>query len=63
MAMEPSLPTEFKTACGGVTLEPEKYPSALYQGERVYFCTQACLKAFEDNPDSFMRGEVEHLED
>lgn len=61
--LETSLPTEFKTACGGSIQEPEKYPNALYQGERIYFCTQACLKAFESDPDGFMRGEVEHPED
>lgn len=32
----------------------------MYQGERVYFCTPACLRAFEQAPDVFMAGEVEH---
>ena len=49
-----------KTACGGVLTDPEKYPSAEYKGERVYFCTRGCLRAFEENPDGFMNGEVEH---
>ena len=53
-----------KTVCGGVLTDTEKYPSAEYRGVRVYFCTQACLRAFENDPDVFMNGEVEHpLED
>ncbi|HEX2696960.1 MAG TPA: YHS domain-containing protein [Anaerolineales bacterium] len=36
------------------------YPSAIYQGEQIYFCTQACLRAFEKDPDRFMAGEIEH---
>ena len=51
---------EFKTACGGGIKDPSKYPSAEYRGERVYFCTNACLRAFEQAPDQFMSGEVEH---
>ncbi|MEJ5240095.1 MAG: hypothetical protein WHS87_02745 [Anaerolineales bacterium] len=56
MNPEPS----YKTACGGTIRDPEKYPSAVYRGERVYFCTLACLRAFEQAPDAFMRGEIEH---
>ena len=52
--------TEFITACGGKLKDPTKYPSAGYRGERVYFCTQACLEAFLLNPDPFMAGEIEH---
>jgi YHS domain-containing protein len=52
-----------KTVCGGIIKEPEKYPHAEYEGERVYFCTKACLHAFEQNPDAFMAGEVEHPTD
>jgi len=51
---------EYKTACDGVIKDPAKYPSAEYHGERIYFCTKACLSAFEKNPDAFMSGEVEH---
>lgn len=49
-----------KTACGGVIRHPERFPSAIYQGVRVYFCTRACLRVYEQAPDAFMRGEVEH---
>lgn len=59
---EPSLrsPLEYKTACGGKLKDPTSYPSALYRGERIYFCTRACLRAFEQDPDPFMAGEIEH---
>ncbi|HEU0291507.1 MAG TPA: hypothetical protein VFR47_02150 [Anaerolineales bacterium] len=51
---------EYKTACGGVIRDPARYPSAIYRGEQVYFCTRACLHVFEQNPDAFMAGEVDH---
>ena len=51
---------EYKTACGGKLKDPTDYPSAIYRGEQVYFCTRACLRVFEENPDAFMAGEVEH---
>lgn len=46
--------------CGGKIEDPEKYPSAIFHGKRVYFCTLACLKAFESDPERFMAGEIEH---
>ncbi|MBI5839808.1 MAG: hypothetical protein HZB19_06875 [Chloroflexi bacterium] len=54
---------EYKTACGGKLTAPTNYPSAMYRGERVYFCTRACLRVFEQDPDLFMTGEIEHPED
>ena len=54
------ITTLFKAACGGTLKDPSQYPSAEYQGERIYFCTRACLRAFQKNPDAFMAGEVEH---
>jgi len=52
--------TEIKTACGGSIKDPSKYPNAEYQGKKVYFCTQACLRAYNQAPDRFMAGEIEH---
>jgi YHS domain-containing protein len=52
--------SNFKTACGGGIKHPSKYSSAEYRGERVYFCTLACLRTFEQDPDGFMAGEIEH---
>jgi len=48
------------SACGGKLTDPENYPGAGYNGKRVYFCTRACLRAFLENPDGFLNGEVEH---
>jgi len=57
-------PEIIKSACGGALKDPSKYPNALFNGERVYFCTNACLKAFLSAPEAFMAGEIEHpLED
>jgi YHS domain-containing protein len=54
---------EFKTACGGKIKDTSKYPSADYRGERIFFCTPACLRVFQQDPDLFMAGEVEHPPD
>ena len=51
-----------KSACGGTLRDTEGYPSAIYRGERIYFCTQACLRAFKQEPDRFMNGEIAHPE-
>jgi len=59
MMTESKIP-EFKTACGGSIKDPSQYPSAEYRGKLVYFCTNACLRAFEKAPDGFMNGEIEH---
>jgi len=48
------------TACGGVLREPSKYPSREYNGIRLYFCNEDCLREFERNPDAFMEGEIVH---
>jgi YHS domain-containing protein len=54
-----SLP-DYKTACGVKLKDPTNYPNANYRGERVYFCVRVCLQVFEQDPDPFMAGEVEH---
>lgn len=51
---------EFKTTCGGSMQDPNGFSSAVYHGEKVYFCSHACLSAFEQAPDLFMAGEIEH---
>ena len=51
---------EFKSACGGKIKDPSKYPSAEYRGKQIFFCTCACLRVFEQDPDAFISGEVEH---
>ncbi len=52
--------TEFQTACNGTIKDASRYPSAEYKGKTVYFCTRACLRAFEQNPEAFIDGEIEH---
>ena len=52
--------TQFKTACGGNLKDPTNYPKAVYRGTDVYFCTLACLRAFEEDPDPFMAGDMKH---
>jgi YHS domain-containing protein len=49
-----------KTACGGKLKDTTGFPSAIYRGERFYFCTLACFRVFEQDPDPFMAGEIEH---
>jgi YHS domain-containing protein len=56
----PAQSPEYKTACGGKLKDPANYPSAMYHGERVYFCTRACLRVFVQVSDAFMAGKVEH---
>ncbi len=34
------------------------YPSALYGSERIYFCTQSCLRVFEQDPHDFWGGKA-----
>lgn len=51
------------TVCGGKLKEPENYPSAIFHGERIYFCTPACLAAFVSDPERFIAGKIEHPED
>jgi YHS domain-containing protein len=51
---------EFRTACGGTLKNPTNYPKSVYKGREVYFCTLACFRAFENDPDPFMAGEVKH---
>ena len=52
------------TVCGGKIKDPSQFPMAIFEGKEVYFCTKACLRAFEGDPVRFMAGEIEHpLED
>lgn len=53
-------PPEYKTACSSKLKDSTNHPSAMYRGERIFFCTQDCLRVFEQHPGPFMAGEVEH---
>jgi YHS domain-containing protein len=37
-----------KTACGGTLKKTQGFPSAIYEGEPIYFCSQACLRVFQE---------------
>jgi YHS domain-containing protein len=54
------LPEGYYTACGGRIYDPSRYPSVRYHGREVYFCNEACLKAYLADPDRFMAGEIDH---
>ena len=49
-----------KTVCGGKIKNTADFPSAIYEGEQLYFCTRACLRVFEENPEPFIAGEIDH---
>ncbi len=49
-----------RTACDGTLNDPAGYPSALYEGQIVYFCTRACRRVFRSDPARFMAGEIAH---
>ena len=49
-----------KTVCGAKIKDSQRFPAAIYKGERIYFCTRACLRVFDENPDSFIAGEIDH---
>jgi YHS domain-containing protein len=49
-----------KTACGGKLRRTEGFPSTIYGGEQIHFCSQACFRVFEQRPDDFMAGKIKH---
>lgn len=48
------------TACGGILKDPTRYPSREYKGMRIYFCSQDCLREFDEDAERFMSGKVVH---
>ncbi|MBM3151072.1 MAG: YHS domain-containing protein [Chloroflexi bacterium] len=45
------------TSCGRVTSgDPQYYPHIEYQGQVIYFCTEACLEAFRRDPQRFYQA-------
>lgn len=49
-----------KTACGGKLNNTDGFPSAIHRSEEIYFCSHACLRVFQQSPDDFMEGKIEH---
>jgi YHS domain-containing protein len=60
MNTNPSTPEPARTACGGAINSKDAWPSATYKGKKVYFCSQGCLRVFEQHTDDFMAGKIEH---
>ncbi len=56
----PPAPHPGLTACGGTLPDTTGYPSATFHGRTVYFCTRACRRVFESDPEPFMAGDIEH---
>ncbi len=45
----------FETLCRRlITGDPVYHPQAEYRGQTIYFCTEACLHAFQDDPERFL---------
>ena len=52
-AQEPALPdtgSPVLTACGGQIQYERDTPTAVFRGQRVYFCLPACQEDFERDP-------------
>lgn len=48
------LPAAFTALCGrAFHADPSYFPKTLYRGRPVYFCTEACLHAFEAEAEAF----------
>lgn len=50
---EPAVPmigSPVLTACGGQIQFEQGTPTAVYRGQRVYFCLPACREDFERDP-------------
>lgn len=58
--MPVSQPNKTLSVCGERLNYPPRYPCAFYRGQRIYFCKKACLKAFEQDKERFMAGEIPH---
>lgn len=39
-----------------MTIPPENYYRAEYQGRTIYFCTEFCLESFNADPDRFYKA-------
>jgi YHS domain-containing protein len=34
--------------------DPPYYPQAIFSGQTIYFCTEACLHSFLEEPEKFL---------
>jgi YHS domain-containing protein len=48
------------TACGAILENPDRYLYREYEGRRIYFCNQECLREFGQDPERFLFGNIVH---
>ncbi len=46
----PKIGSPVTTACNGIIYYEVDTPTALFRGQRIYFCLPSCLKSFQDDP-------------
>jgi YHS domain-containing protein len=49
--------------CGMSTDSPDSYISYEYQGETYQFCSEHCLKKFQDNPEQYGHDQAQESKD
>jgi len=45
--------------CGMEVDERKAAATSEHEGENYYFCALGCKKAFDENPEKYLKGEVE----
>jgi YHS domain-containing protein len=56
LSENPVLPPSFETICHRtITGDSSYFPQAVYHDQIIYFCTEVCLRAFLDGPDTFIK--------
>jgi len=53
-----STSRKFVTLCGRIfrDVDPQYFPSIMYRGHTIRFCTDSCLDAFLADPDLFYKA-------
>jgi YHS domain-containing protein len=55
-SMEESTNVKLRMVCGrSIETDPAYIPQAPFHGRAVYFCTEFCLHAFQQDPDRFVQ--------
>jgi len=57
MTASTKRPSPFATLCGRIfrDTDPQYFPSAQHRGKKIMLCTEACLGAFQADPDVFCK--------
>ena len=48
----PEIGSQIITACRVVSQFAAATPTAVYEGQRIYFCLQSCLEDFKTDPEN-----------